>query len=153
MRKIIKIGIILFLLGIVAATGTYFYVFHKPHRNIEKEKPAYEICAKDLYDEFNEDEITSYEKYGNKVIQVTGAVVEFELKENGASLVYVDPFEGINCAFDSTTVIKEKNELSTIHIGNVVTIKGKCDGFDMIMGVVLTRCVLLERNQFISSVN
>ena len=49
MKKLIKIGIILFLLGIVAATGTYFYVFHKAHRNIAKEKPAYEICAKDLF--------------------------------------------------------------------------------------------------------
>lgn len=153
MKKILKIGLILFLFGLVSASGTYLYVFHKPHRNIAKEKPAYEICAKDLYTEFSEDEMDSYEKYGNKVLQVTGRVVEFELNDNGASLVYVDPLEGINCAFDSTTVIQEQSELSLIDVGNIVTIKGQCDGFDLIMGVVLTRCVLIESNQFLSSLN
>lgn len=153
MKKILKIGLILFLVGIVSASGTYLYVFHKPHRNIAKEKPAYEICAKDLYTEFSEDEMASYEKYGNQVLQVTGRVVEFELNTNSASLVYVDPFEGINCAFDSTTVISEKNELSAIDVGNIVTVKGQCDGFDLIMGVVLTRCVLIESNQFLSSLD
>lgn len=153
MKKIFKIGLILFIVGVVSATGTYIYVFHKAHRNIAKEKPAYEVCAKDLYTEFSEDEMSSYDKYGNQVLQVTGTVVEFELKENGASLVYIDPFEGINCAFDSTTVTKLKNEFTEISVGNVVTLKGQCDGFDMIMGVVLTRCVLIGRNQFLSSLN
>ena len=135
----------------MSATGTYLYVFHKAHRNIAKEKPAYEVCAKDLYTEFSTDEKTSYDKYGNQVLQVTGRVVEFELNESGASLVYVDPFEGINCAFDSTTVTKLRSEFDVIGVGDVVTLKGQCDGFDMIMGVVLTRCVLIERNQFLSS--
>jgi hypothetical protein len=153
MKKLLKIGLILFLIGIVAAVGTYLYVFHKPHRNIAREKPAYIVDAKQLYSDFSEDETTSYEKYGNKVLEVTGKVVEFEISDNSASLVYLDPFEGINCAFDSTTVIKEKNELSSIDVGNVVTLKGQCDGFDMIMGVVLTRCVLIKNNQFISSLD
>lgn len=151
MKKLLKIGLILFLFGVVSATGTYLYVFHKPHRNVARETPAYEICAKDLYTKFSIDETASYEKYGNQVLQVTGRVVEFELNSNGASLVYVDPFEGINCAFDSTAVIKERNELKAIDVGNIVTVKGQCDGYDMIMGVVLTRCVLIESNQFLSS--
>ena len=60
MKKLLKIGLVLFLFGIVAAVGTYFYVFHKPHRNIAKEVPAYVVCAKKLYTEFSEDEIIAY---------------------------------------------------------------------------------------------
>ena len=153
MKKLLKIGLYLFIFGIIAAIGTYLYVFHKPHRNIAKEKPAYELCAKDLYTQFSLNESSSYEKYGNKVLQVTGRVVEFDMNETGASLVYVDPFEGINCAFDSTTVHNVHNELESIGVGQIVTVKGQCDGFDMIMGVVLTRCVFIRSNQFLSSLN
>ena len=153
MKKIIKIGLILFLIGVVSATGTYLYLFHKPHRNIAREKPAFEMNAEDLYTEFSSDETTSYEKYGNKVLQVTGKVVEFDLNSNGASLVYVDPMEGINCEFDSTTVADTRNELSKIDVGKIVTLKGQCDGFDLIMGVVLTRCVLIESTQSYTSLN
>lgn len=151
MKKLLKIGLILFIIGIVSASGTYLYVFHKPHRNVAKEKPAYVICAKKLHTEFSEDEMTSYDKYGNKVIQVTGRVVEFEINSNSASLVYIDPMNGISCAFDSTAVIQFHDELASIDVGNIVTIKGQCDGFDLIMGVVLTRCVLLDSEQLISA--
>ncbi|MBA7534500.1 hypothetical protein ES705_26748 [subsurface metagenome] len=152
MKKLIKIGLLLFGIGILSATGTYLYVFHKPHRNIAKEKPSYIIDAVNFYDEFIHDEEESYLKYGDKVIQVSGEVVEFNLRDNGASLVYLNPLEGVNCSFDSTTVIRYNDKLSDIDVGDRVTVKGKCDGFDFIMGVVLTRCVLIEKQEYLSSI-
>ena len=151
MKKLLKIGLILFGIGVLSGIGTYLYVFHKPHRNIAKEKPAYIVDARSLYDEFSVNEESSYEKYGDQVIEVTGEVIDFSLQPNGATLVYLDPLEGISCSFDSLTVVQENSELEKVEVGKQVTLKGKCDGYDMIMGVVLTRCVVLDIEEPIAS--
>ena len=141
MKKLIKIGLILFGIGLFAAFGTYMYVFHKPHRNIAKEKPAFTMQADQLLTEFSADEQAGYAKYGNLVVQVTGEVVEINVTEKGASMVYVSPMEGVSCTLDSATVARYEPELSNVNVGDEVTLKGQCDGYDFIMGVVLTRCV------------
>lgn len=143
MKKFFKIWLILFGVGVLSAIGTYIYIFHKPHRNIAKEKPAYVLNAQDLYIEFSSNENTSYEKYGNKVLQISGEVVEISVSNNSASITILDEMEGINCAFDSITMVKNHNQLIQIEEGDRIEIKGQCDGYDMIMGVVLSRCVLL----------
>ena len=147
MKQFLRITLILFGVGVFAGIGTYIYVFHKPHRNIEKEKPEYVISAQDLLDQFSTEEDSSYAKYGDKVIQVSGSVADVAIKENTASIMLLDAMSGINCAFDSVTVSQHKDELEKIQVGQDLTVKGKCDGYDMIMGVVLTRCVLLENKK------
>lgn len=142
MKKLFKIGLMLAAFGILSATAVYLYVFHKPHRNIAKEAPAYVVDAQTFYSEFVNDETAAYEKYGNQVVQVSGEVVDISLSQNSASLVLLDEMEGIACAFDSLDVVKQKKQLEGIQIGDNVNLKGQCDGYDMIMGVVLTRCIL-----------
>lgn len=144
MKKFLKIALILFIIGMVAAIGTWIYVFHKPARNIAKEKPAYVMEAQQLFSDFQKDESASYTKYGNKVIELSGKVVNVTIGSNTASVTLLDEMEGINCSFDSLTVAKTGDELSKIAVGNEIKLKGQCDGYDMIMGVVLTRCVLLK---------
>jgi hypothetical protein len=150
MKKLVKIGLILLGVGILSAFGTYMYVFHKPHRNVAKEKPLYTLEAQTLLNEFLSNEKMSYEKYGDQVLQITGKVVEFSIQNNGATLVYVDPIEGVSCSFDSTTVVRTNGKLSGIIPGDHVTVKGKCDGYDLIMGVVLTRCILVEKEKLLT---
>jgi hypothetical protein len=60
------------------------------------------------------------------------------------SLVLNDEMEAINCALDSMMIVNNKALVESLEIGKNVTLKGKCDGFDMIMGVVLTRCYIIE---------
>jgi len=151
MNKIFKIILILGAFGILSASAVYLYVFHKPHRNITKETPAYVIEAPEFYSEFSNDETAAYEKYGNQVIQVSGEVVNISLSENSASVVLLDEMEGIACAFDSLGMAKQLNHLMAINVGDEVSLKGQCDGYDMIMGVVLTRCILLEDNIIIAA--
>jgi hypothetical protein len=143
-KKLIRIALILTALGLFSATGTYLYVFHKPHRNIAKEKPAYILDAGSLISDFSSDETASYEKYGNKVLQVSGEVVDISVSDNSASITLLDQMEGINCSFDSLEVVNSKSELEQLNVGNKVDLKGQCDGYDMIMGVVLTRCVFAK---------
>ena len=143
-KKLFKIALILFVIGCISGISTYIYVFHKPQRNIAKEKPAYTIEATTLISEFVADETTSYEKFGNKVLQVTGDVVDISLSDKSASITLLDEMEGISCSFDSIEVANSKDLLKNISIGNHVTLKGQCDGYDMIMGVVLTRCIIFN---------
>lgn len=141
-KKLIRIALIIFIISVFSAIGTYLYVFHKPHRNIAKEKPAYQIEATQLLSDFISDEAASYEKYGNTILQLTGKVADISVSHKGASITLIDPFEGVNCSFDSTEVVQNKDTFNSINIGQKISLKGQCDGFDMIMGVVLTRCVL-----------
>lgn len=143
-KKLFRIALILFGIGCISAVGTYMYVFHKPHRNIEKEKAAFIIDAQMLFDDFANDENVSYEKYGNQVLEVTGEVVDVSVSENSSSLVLLDEMEGISCSFDSLDTQKYMELLTELTPGEQVKVKGQCDGYDMIMGVVLTRCVLAQ---------
>jgi len=145
-KRILKIGYILLGIGLLSFIGTYTYVFHKPQRNIVKEKPTYVISAEQLYKEFSAKEDSSYIKYGDKVVEVKGPVSEITINNNSASITLLDEISGINCSFDSVSVVEHKGELEKIKQGDNITLKGKCDGYDMIMGVVLTRCVLLKKN-------
>jgi hypothetical protein len=145
-KKILKnlyiIGAILLFIGL----GGLYYVFNKAPRNIEKEKPSFTMSAEQLYKEFSTSEDSSYAIYGDKIIEVTGSVSDIIVNNNGASLTLLDEISGINCSFDSISVAENRSELIKIKHGDNVSLKGKCDGYDMIMGVVLSRCVLIKIN-------
>ena len=144
MNKWLKIFLILFGIGLLSGIGTYIYVFHKPHRNIEKEKAAFVVSADEFYQEFSDDETAAYEKYGNLVVQVTGSVADISIESNQASVVLLDEMEGVTCAFDSVALVRWNDVFNQLQTGDEITLKGQCDGYDMIMGVVLSRCVLVE---------
>lgn len=129
----------------MAAGGTVYYVFNKPHRNVEKEKPAYTLTATELFADFSEDEQAGYEKYGDKVIEVSGEIVEInEGEKQQLTIVLGDVLEGVSCAIADEEMQENKDKVSGLSTGDNVTLKGKCDGMDMIMGVVLTRCFIIE---------
>lgn len=144
-KKLIRIFIILFTIGVVSGIGVYIYVFHKPHRNLKNEKAAYVMTAQQLYDEFSADEQVAYAKYGDQAIQISGSIQSITLNDYSASIVLNDELSGINCAFDSVYIVDVGHEeFESLKQLENITIKGKCDGYDMIMGVVLSRCVIVD---------
>jgi tRNA_anti-like len=145
MKKNIKYILIVAGLGIIFGIAAVLFTFFKPQRNIEKEKPAYIMEPGSFCAEFSTNEDSSYIKYRDQVIQLTGEVIEFSLEENSVSVVFVKSIGGITCSFDSITMVNELPRLSKILVGDTLTLKGRCDGYDMIMGVVLSRCVLLNQ--------
>jgi hypothetical protein len=142
MKKWIKVVLGVAVVGLIVGVSAVYYVFHMPHRNVEGEKPAFTVSAADLFNEFNTDETASTAKYANQVIEVSGDVVEITKEGYQVSLVLNDETEGVNCSLDSVSVVENKEIIDNLKNGDKVTIKGKCDGFDMIMGVVLTSCFL-----------
>lgn len=144
MKKGIKIFLIIALVGLVTGLSTVYYVFNKPHRDIAGETPSYTMQANSLFNDYNNNEEISNQKYANSVIQVSGTIAELSITDNQVSLVLNDEMEGVNCALDSSTIELNQLAINNLKVGDDITIKGKCDGFDMIMGVVLTQCFIIQ---------
>ena len=143
MKKIIKKLLILAFVGLIIAAGIVYYVFNKPHRNIEDEKPMFKMEAQVLFTEYSENEVAGNMKFGDKTIEVSGKIIEITKTEDEVSIVLNDEMESVNCALSLDMIIKNKIIVQNIKIGDNITLKGKCDGFDMIMGVVLTECYII----------
>ncbi len=144
MKKGLKIFLIIVVIGIVGGLGTVYYVFNKPHRDVEGEKPAFILDAETLFNEYNLDEEAGNIKYGDKILQVSGNIVDVTSEKFEVSITLSDEMEGVNCSLDSIAIVEYKNKIESLKEGDSITIKGKCDGFDMIMGVVLTRCYIVK---------
>ncbi len=144
MKKGLKIFLIIAVLGLVTGLSTVYYVFNKPHRNVEDETPSYTMDATALYSEYSNDEEASNLKFADKVIQVNGEIAELSIDGYQVSVVLNDEMEGVSCALDSVTIDNHKSVIDALKLGDKITLKGKCDGFDMIMGVVFTRCFIIE---------
>jgi len=144
MNKTVKNLLKLAAIGIVVGLAVVYYVFNKPHRDVAGEKPSYTVQAKAIFSEYSEDEIAGNEKYGDKVIQVTGIIVDIVKEGTEVSIVLNDEMEGVSCALNTETIEKNKEKINSIKVGDIISLKGKCDGFDMIMGVVLTQCYIVE---------
>jgi len=144
MNKYLKIFLIVAIVGIVAGSVAVYYIFNIPARDVENEKPAFTLEAANLYNDFNNDEEAANLKYGDQIIQVKGSVVEKSVEGYQVSITLNDEMEGVNCALDSITYVNNKELIDNLLSGDNITLKGKCDGFDMIMGVVLTRCFVIN---------
>ena len=140
----LKIFLIVLAAALIAGSSSVYYVFNKPHRNIDLESPAYNIDAKSLFNEFSNDESFANQTYSNQIVQVTGNIAEIFMDEYQVSIVLNDNIKGVSCELDKLTIDRNKTNIKSLQIGDQITLKGKCDGFDMIMGVVLTRCFIIQ---------
>lgn len=144
MKKFLKIVLWLGLIGLLCGVGVYMYVFHKPHRDLSNEKADFSVTADAFYSEYSADETAGNAKYLDKAIEVSGVIVDRAESEKEISLTLLDAMSGVSCSFDSAYVAENKSKILAFEIGSSVKIKGKCDGIDAIMGIVLTRCVIVE---------
>lgn len=127
-----KILFILLILGLIAA-GVGAYLWNKPHRTADDEKPFASLTANQLLTEFTTDEPTTWAKYKDKVIQISGEVESISVDASGNTQV----------------VMKTETEMSTVSVtlmegataneatpGTMIDVKGICNGFDDIFGEV-----------------
>ena len=143
MNKYLKIFLILALVGGIVGGSVVYYVFNKPHRDVEGEAPTFTMAAEDFYNDYNADEEAGNTKYLNQVIQVNGAIADITKDGVEMTIILNNDMEGVSCALDSAAVVNNHDMLENLEIGDDITLKGKCDGFDMIMGIVLTKCFVI----------
>ncbi len=134
MKNLLKYGLLLALIG--GAVG--FYLWNKPHENMDKAKTDVEISAGELFTAFAENEAQANEDYLDKVIAVAGKVREVSKSPEGIVKVTLDSGDemfGVICQLDELS----DHQRTEFQPGESVTFKGKCTG--MLMDVVMVRCV------------
>lgn len=134
MKNLLKIGLPLLIIGLVAA----FYLYNKPHENMERAAADVSITAPELFSQFSSDETQANANYLDKVTQVQGTVKEISKSPEGLTKVILesgDDMFGVICQLDELS----EHSRTDFQIGESITLKGKCTG--MLMDVVLVRCV------------
>jgi len=134
--------IFILIAGLVIAGSMYYYTFHKGHESIsvQREKSELQVSAQELLHDFLIDETASNEKFGNKVIEVSGILKNVTETSAGYQAVLISKTEKdatVICNFDRLADVK----LDTLSIGKQITVKGICTGY--LFDVVIDHAILM----------
>lgn len=151
MKRIPKSLIILLFAGTITGIAVAYYMYNKPHKNIDKAAPDFSIQATELYMSFKEDDSLASVNYTSKILEVTGTIDKINNKNDSTATILLaiqnEPFGNIKCAMDA----KYLNRLSAYAPGNEVKLKGIFSGTNKMeemgmsmLDIELTRCVIVE---------
>lgn len=131
--------LIILVVAVIAGGAIAYYMWNKPHRSSENEKPAFSLTADSILMEFTNDENAATQKYLDKTVAVSGIVYEIKNDSQGNTEVIIqtaDPIETVNCVLAPGTASEE------IEPGTEIEIKGICSGYLSLSGVNLHQAVL-----------
>ena len=145
-----KIIIAVVVLGILAAS-VGFYLKNKTIGGLENTNPDFTISAKQLFNEFSEDETAAIKKYNNKVLLVEGTLRDIKpVNDSIASILLFADESGlgtIKCGLGKEYVAASKK----LNVDESIKIKGVCSGISKvedfgitILDVELSRCVIVK---------
>ena len=122
MKKKQVIIITLGLFAIIIAGLVYNYTFNSKHRDIANETATLSLSANELYAYFKDNEQLATSKYLDKVLETNGKRTSIDDKEVVLS-------DQIQVSFNTEFLPK-------ISLGSMLTIKGRCVGYDELLEVV-----------------
>ena len=137
----------LVLIALLAGGGIAYYLFNKPQRTADDEKPFAVLTTDQLYQEFVANDTLAYQKYQGKVLQISGVMGKTDVDPSGYRVVYLDTENS-----DVNVVVTlMKDAAVSSHVGDAITVKGICNGstletmLDMLMGdIQLNQGVVIE---------
>lgn len=122
----------------------WFFVYNKPHRDIENASPDFVTDARALIGEFDANDTSSDRKYADKVIQFSGELKKTETADSAVTLVFD---YGTNHILSAQVAPKYNAEFSALNPGASVTLKGLYNGrlagdslFGLPGNVLLNKC-------------
>lgn len=127
-RKIIKIGIIVAIAGLVIASSFGLYMFNMPHRNVQSTKADFSLNGSEIVTEYLADANAANSKYlaadgDSKVLEITGTINKISGNFAGKKVVLLK--SDSDKAGVSATFIEEANmNVDKLIVGQSVTIKG-----------------------------
>ncbi len=133
-----------FLILVLAVAYIWFFIYNKPHRNIEKAAADFELSADACYHTFKSGDPEIAQSYLGKIITLSGVPSFYEEGESLSVLVFVYDQgmfgdEGIRC-----NLLPHYNETAQqLDLSKPVTIKGYCSGYNE-TDVILEQCSILE---------
>jgi hypothetical protein len=145
MKKLMKVGLILAVAGLVTAALVWKFYVNKPHEDIEKATPAFILSANELWNQYNVNLKTADSIYTGKVIELTGTINRTEKSD---TLVYAVFVMEVDSMFGDKSVrcemLKKYNtETLAITADTPVKIKGFCTGFDQ-TDIKFNKCSIIK---------
>lgn len=145
MKKLLKIGLILSVTGLIVAALVWKFYVNKPHDDIEKALPSYSMTAEEIWKQYNIDTATADSTYNGKVIELSGTLNRADKSD---SLVYVVFVMEADSLFGDKSVRcemlhKYNDEAMAIAANAPVKIKGFCTGFDQ-TDIKFNKCSILK---------
>ncbi len=72
MKIWIKIFLVFTFIGVVGLIYVWYYVYNKPHRNIETSTPDFVITASECYQHYAQNQNSELSNYTGMVLQISG---------------------------------------------------------------------------------
>ena len=142
MKTWLKWALGILILVALAAGGFAWWIFHKPHRNINTEI-AVTISTNDLLDAFKKNEKTASTKFINKVLELTGSVKEASKNDAGNWVINIE-----NSTQTGSITVAFSALQDTIQAFDSIAYKGICAGyFPEDNSVVINEAVLLFKSK------
>lgn len=143
-KKKIIIGGIAVVIVLVAVYGWYQY--NRTVQGLADVSADFSVNAKELINEFVNNEDSANKKYLNKILSVKGMVKNVEAARGGGTIVLGDTSDmsSVRCVFDSSA----NTTTGSFQKGATITVKGAITGFNKdetgLLGsdVQLNRCVI-----------
>lgn len=132
MNKLLKIGLILAVIGLVSAALIWKFYVNKPHEDIDSATPAYSMTTEEIWKQYNTDQKTADSLYTGKVIELSGVLSRVDKNDTIVSVIFVmaaDEMFGdktISCQMYN----KHNDEASALTAGSKLKVKGFCTGFN-----------------------
>lgn len=127
-KKIIRIGIITVVAGIVIAGATGLYMFYMPHRDVQSVKVDYKLNSSEIVAEYLADANAANSKYlaadgDSKVLEVTGVVKNISEDFDGNKVVLLKA-DSDKAGVSATFTPETSAHAATLNPGQNVTVKG-----------------------------
>lgn len=132
MNKLLKIGLILAVTGLIAAALIWKFYVNKPHDDIEKSTPVYSLSVDEIWSKYNTERKAADSLYNDQVIEVTGNLSRIDKNDSLVSVIFVMAADSM---FGDKTIAcqmykKQNAEAGALAVGTKVKIKGVCIGYD-----------------------
>ena len=132
--------LLLSILIVLAIGGVIGYkMWNKPFKD-PLQGDAITVTAVQLFNDFTTNETAAQKKYvpqklGDKKVQVSGVIREIGKNDDGGTfytLNTTDEMFGVKCVMDTG------EEIANSKVGDNITVRGFCDGYNM--DVIVNRC-------------
>lgn len=128
MKKIIKLGIIVVVAGVVIAGAIGFYMFNMPHRDVQSTKADFSLNSNEIVAEYLANAETANNKYlaadgESKVLEITGTVNKISENFDGQNVVLLKA-DSDKAGVSATFTPETNANAEKLQVGQSVIIKG-----------------------------
>jgi hypothetical protein len=127
-KKIIRIGIITVIAGVVISGAVGLYMFNMPHCDVQSVKANYCLTSSQIVAEYLADANTANDKYlasdgESKVLEITGTVNQISENFDGEKVVLLKS-NGDKAGVSATFTPETNANASGLQVGQKIKVKG-----------------------------